>query len=149
MTDPETHETDEQPAENEQPDEQPATYTEWLDAIERGEGFYLESPKGRGSLPPRRVCPHTGSTELARQRLPETGTIETYSVVHVAAPKFADDTPYVSAIADFGAVRLTGILRGVDPATDGDDPVSVGDEVRVTVATRETTADRLVVFDPV
>lgn len=123
--------------------EQPATYDEWLDAIENGEAFYLESPAGHGSLPPRRVCPHSGSTELSREPLPEMGTIETYTVVHVAAEKFNDDTPYVSAVVDFGPVALTGILRGVDP-----EAVAVGDEVTVTVEPRETTDDRLVVFRP-
>ena len=123
--------------------EQPATYDEWLDAIENGEAFYLESPAGHGSLPPRRVCPHSGSTELSQEPLPEMGTIETYTVVHVAAEKFNDDTPYVSAVVDFGPVALTGILRGVDP-----EAVAVGDEVTVTVEPRETTDDRLVVFRP-
>ena len=127
-----------------QPTDQPATYDEWLDAIAAGEAFYLESPEGHGSLPPRRVCPHSGSTELSQQPLPETGTVETYTVVHVAAEKFSDDTPYVSAVVDFGPVALTGILRGVEPET-----VAVGDEVTVTVETRETTDDRLVVFRPV
>ena len=120
-----------------------ATYDEWLDAIESGEGFYLESPEGHGSLPPRRVCPHSGSTDLTRDPLPETGTIETYTVVHVGATKFDDDTPYVSAVVDFGPVAVTGVVRGVDP-----EAVAVGDEVTVTVETRETTDDRLVVFRP-
>lgn len=124
-------------------DDQPATYDEWLDAIETGEAFYLESPAGHGSLPPRRVCPHSGSTKLSRRPLPETGTIETYTVVHVAAEKFSEDTPYVSAVVDFGPVELTGVLRGVDPTA-----VAVGDEVTVTVETRETTDDQLVVFRP-
>jgi len=122
---------------------QPATYDEWLDAIDAGEGFYLESPEGHGSLPPRRVCPHSGSTDLSEEPLPETGNIDTYTVVHVAAEKFADDTPYVSAIVDFGPVALTGIVRGVDHET-----VDTGDEVGVTVETRDTTEDRLVVFRP-
>ncbi|WP_253738041.1 Zn-ribbon domain-containing OB-fold protein [Halohasta salina] len=119
------------------------TYDEWLDAIDAGEGFYLRSPEGHGSLPPRRVCPHSGSTDLSREPLPETGSIETYTVVHVGATKFDDDTPYVSAVADFGPVAVTGIVRGVDPES-----VAVGDEVGVTVETRETTDDRLVVFRP-
>ena len=127
-----------------QPTDQPATYDEWLDAIAAGEAFYLESPEGHGSLPPRRVCPHSGSTELSQQPLPETGTVETYTVVHVAAEKFSDDTPYVSAVVDFGPVALTGVLRGVEP-----EAVAVGDEVTVTVEPRETTDDRLVVFRPV
>jgi len=130
-------------------DDQPASYTEWLDAIEAGEGFYLESPTGEGSLPPRRVCPETGSTDLTRTPLPETGTIETYSVVHVAAPGFADDTPYVSAIADFGSVRITGVVAGVDPEAIGDTTDLIDTKVRLTVETRETTDDRLIVLSPV
>lgn len=122
-------------------DEQPATYNEWLDAIAANEGFYLESPEGHGSLPPRRVCPHSGSTDLTQKPLPETGIIETYSVVHVAAETFSEDTPYVNAVVDFGPVGLTGVVRGVDA-----EQVGVGDEVRVTIETRETTDDRLVVF---
>lgn len=120
-----------------------ATYDEWLDAIESDEGFYLLSPEGHGSLPPRRVCPHSGSTDLSQELLPETGTVETYSVVHVGATEFADDTPYITAVVDFGPVELTGIVRGVDP-----EAVAVGDEMIVTVETRETTDDRLVVFRP-
>jgi len=123
--------------------EKAVTYDEWLDAIDAGEGFYLRSPEGHGSLPPRRVCPHSGSTDLKREPLPETGTIETYSIVHVGATTFEDDTPYISAVVDFGAVELTGVVRGVDP-----EAVAVGDAVGVTVETRETTDDRLVVFRP-
>ena len=136
--------TDEHPA----TDGQPASYDEWLDAIDASEGFYLESPAGVGSLPPRRVCPETGSTDLTRQPLPEIGTIETYSVVHVAPPGFADDAPYVSAIADFGPVRITGVVRGVDPDAIDEDSELIGTEVRVTVETREMTDDRLVVLSP-
>ena len=126
---------------------QSASYDDWLDAIAAGEGFYLESPDGTGSLPPRRRCPETGSEDLTRQSLPETGTIDTMTVVHVAAPGFADDTPYVSAIASFGPVRLTGIVRGVDPESVGDGSL-VGERVTLDIEHRETTDDRLVVFRP-
>lgn len=118
-------------------------YDDWLDAIEAGEGYYLESPTGEGSLPPRQICPHSGSTDLTERPLPETGEIETYSVVHVASPGFADDAPYATAIAEFGPVRLTGLVRGIDP-----EAVEVGTEVTVDVETRETTDDRIVVFRP-
>jgi len=84
-----------------------------------------------------------GRPSLIQEPLPEIGAVETYTVVHVAAEKFNDDTPYVSAVVDFGPVALTGILRGVDP-----EAVAVGDEVTVTVEPRETTDDRLVVFRP-
>jgi len=83
-------------------------YDEWLDALAEGEG-YAPRVSGRTRVaPPRRVCPECGSATLSEEALAETGTVETYSVVHVAGPQFADDTPYVNAIADFGPVRLTG-----------------------------------------
>ncbi|ESS08991.1 MAG: putative nucleic-acid-binding protein containing a Zn-ribbon [uncultured archaeon A07HN63] len=124
---------------------QSASYDAWLDAVAADQGFYLEGPDGTGSLPPRRCCPETGSDDLTREPLPDTGTIDTATVVHVAAPGFADDTPYISAIASFGPVRLTGVVVGVDPDAVGDGSL-IGETVTVDIETRETTADRLVVF---
>ncbi|WP_128905507.1 Zn-ribbon domain-containing OB-fold protein [Halorubrum amylolyticum] len=122
-----------------------AAYDEWLDALAGGEGYALVCPGGHGSLPPRRVCPECGSTALSEEPLAETGTVETYNVVHVAGPRFADDTPYVNAVADFGPVRLTGVLHGVDPETDA---VAVGDSVAVGVEARATDGEPLVVLRP-
>jgi len=122
-----------------------AAYDEWLDALADGEGYALVCPDGHGSLPPRRVCPECGSTSLAEEPLAETGSVETHSVVHVAGPRFADETPYVNAIADFGPVRLTGVLRGVESAPDA---VAVGDRVAVGVEARATDGEPLVVFRP-
>ncbi|WP_050034109.1 Zn-ribbon domain-containing OB-fold protein [Halorubrum halophilum] len=120
-------------------------YDEWLDALADGEGYALVCPDGHGSLPPRRVCPECGAAALSEGPLAETGTVETYSVVHVAGPRFADDTPYVNAIVDFGPIRLTGVLRGVEPATEA---VAVGDRVAVGVEERATDGEPLVVFRP-
>lgn len=120
-----------------------AGYDEWLAALMDDEGYALVCPEGHGSLPPRRVCPDCGSTALSEDPLAETGTVETYSVVHVAGPRFADDTPYVNAVVDFGSVRLTGVLRGAEP-----DAVAVGDRVAVAVEERATDAEPLVVFRP-
>ena len=116
-------------------------YDDLLDAIAEGEGFYLECPEGHGSLPPRRVCPHCGATDLEEVPLPESGAIETFTTVHVASPEFADDTPYVTAIADFGTVYLTGVVRGVEP-----DEVEVGLEVTPDVDETETTGERVLVL---
>ncbi|OYR83719.1 nucleic acid-binding protein [Halorubrum sp. E3] len=91
------------------------------------------------------MCPECGATALAEEPLAETGRVETYNVVHVAGPQFADDVPYVNAVADFGPVRLAGVLRGVEPALDA---VSVGDRVAAGVEERATDGERLVAFRP-
>jgi uncharacterized OB-fold protein len=120
-----------------------ADYKAWLDALDAGEGYALVCPDGHGSLPPRRVCPECGSSALSREPLAETGRIETFSVVHVPSPRFADDAPYVTAVADFGPVRTTGVLRGVDS-----DEATVGLSVEVGVEERATDGESLVVFRP-
>lgn len=121
-----------------------AGYDELLDAIESGEGYYLECPEGHGSFPPRHVCPHCGDRELEEQPLPETGTIQAHTVVHVPTPRFADDAPYATAVVDFGPVTLTGQVTGVDPSA-----VENRETVTVDVGRTETDDERLVVFEPV
>lgn len=101
-----------------------AGYDEWLDAIADGDGYYLECPNDHGWLPPRRVCPTCGERTLERRSLAPEGTVVTYTVVHVPTPEFEGSEPYVTAIAEFDAVRVTGILLEVDP-----DAVSLGDRV--------------------
>ncbi|WP_254767763.1 Zn-ribbon domain-containing OB-fold protein [Salinilacihabitans rarus] len=118
-----------------------ADYDDWLDAVETDEAFYIECPEGHGLLPPRRICPDCASTELVERPLPETGVIETFTVVHVPTPSFADDAPYATAVADFGPVRLTGQVTGVDP-----DDVEEGLAVGLTVGISETSGDRLLTF---
>lgn len=122
-----------------------AGHDAWFDALADGEGYALVCPDSHGSLPPRRVCPECGADSLAEESLAETGTVETYSVVHVAGPRFADDTPYISAIVDFGPVRLTGVVRGVAPESDA---IAVGDRLSVGVEDRVTDGAPLVVFRP-
>ena len=119
-----------------------AGYDEWVAALADGGGFYLACPNGHGLLPPRRVCPDCGSRDLSSEPLPATGRIETFSEVHVAAPAFADETPYVTAVAGFGPVRLTGVVRGTDA-----DGVSVGAAVRA--GAEELGGGPTVVFRPV
>ncbi|MFC7186385.1 Zn-ribbon domain-containing OB-fold protein [Halorubrum yunnanense] len=122
-----------------------ADYAEWLDALAAGEGYALVCPDGHGSLPPRRLCPECGSTSLSREPLAETGRVETFSVVHVPSPRFADDVPYVTAVVDLGPVRATGVLRGVDPEGDA---VAVGLSVEAGVEKRATDGEPLVAFRP-
>lgn len=116
-------------------------YDDLLDAIAEGEGFYLECSEGHGWLPPRRVCPECGATDLEEVGLPEVGVVETCTTVHVAGPAFVDDAPYVTAVADFGNVRLTGVVRGVDA-----EDVAVGMEVTAEVGETETAGERVLIL---
>lgn len=128
-------------------DEEPARdggYDDLLDAIEEGEPYYLACDEGHGSLPPRHVCPECGSPDLTETPLPDSGTIEAHTVVHVPTPRFLDDAPYVTAVVDFGSVRLTGQVRGVDPQE-----VSNGQSVGVDVGRTKTDDERLLIFEPV
>ncbi|MFC7204283.1 Zn-ribbon domain-containing OB-fold protein [Haloferax namakaokahaiae] len=120
-----------------------AAYDDWLAAIGDGDGYYLACPDGHGSLPPRRSCPHCGAAELTEEPLPATGELVTFSEVHVPAPRFADDAPYVTAIASFGPVRLTGIVRGVESAD-----VQLGMKVVPDVGESVTTGETMLVFRP-
>ena len=117
-------------------------YDEWVDSLEEG-GFYLDCANGHGSLTPRRVCPECGSRDLSERPLPEAGEVVTFSEIHVAPPAFEGETPYVTAIADFGPVRVTGVLRGVDA-----DAVEIGTAVGVDAADHGGTGRRLVVLEP-
>lgn len=118
-------------------------YDEWIDALASGEGYYLECPEGHGSLPPRRICPECGAAGLSQRPLADSGEVETFSVTHVPAPRFADDAPYAIAIASFGDVRLTGQLKDV-PLEN----VEVGTVVTVDVEESETSGEPVVVFRP-
>ncbi|MDQ2051799.1 OB-fold domain-containing protein [Natronolimnohabitans sp. A-GB9] len=116
-------------------------FDEFLDALEEGDGYYLECSNGHGLLPPRRVCPHCGDRELTRRPLPATGEIVTHTSVAVPTPQFDDDAPYVTAIASFGPVRITGIVADAD-RTD----VEIGQPVAVDVEANATTGERTITF---
>jgi uncharacterized OB-fold protein len=118
-----------------------AGYDDFLDALAEGEGHYLECAEGHGSLPPRSVCPHCGDRDLSETPLPETGTVDSCSTIHVPTPSFADDAPYVVAVVDFGSVRLTGQVRATP------ENVEVGTEVSPGVGETATTGERLVTFE--
>lgn len=116
-------------------------YDDWLDSVEDGNGYYVECDEGHGWLPPRRVCPDCGSRDLHDEPLPDSGTVATHTTITVATPQFENDAPYVTAIADFGPVSVTGLVRGADD-------VAIGDVVGIEVGERETTGERAVVFRP-
>lgn len=118
-------------------------YHDWLAAVADDESYYLECEEGHGYLPPRRICPDCGSRDLSETPLPDAGEIATYTTISVPSPSFSDDAPYVTAVADFGSVRVTGIMPDVDP-----EDVETGMVVGIDVGERVTTGDELVVFEP-
>lgn len=120
-------------------------FDEWLDAL-GGDGYYLACPEGHGSLPPRRTCPHCGARDLTEEPLPEEGVVETYTQIHVAGPEFEGETPYVTAVASFGPVRLTGVFGGLG---DEKPEPTVGQRVRVDTEPNPNTDESMVVFRPV
>jgi uncharacterized OB-fold protein len=120
-----------------------AGYDDWLDAVEAGEPYYLESPSGNGWLPPREIDPETGERELSEKPLPETGEILTFTITNVAGPSFADDAPFVVAVVQFGPVRVTGQVRGIDH-----EDVEIGQDVTLSVGENETEGERVIVFEP-
>jgi uncharacterized OB-fold protein len=120
-----------------------AGYDDFLDRLEDGDPYYLESPSGNGWLPPRQIDPETGERDLSEESFPETGEILTYTQTNVAGPSFADDAPYIVAIAEFGPIRLTGQVRGIDL-----EDLEVGQTVGIDVGESETSGERLVVFEP-
>ena len=119
------------------------SYEAFCAAIEAGEGFYLECQDGHGSVPPRRVCPACGAQSLTARALPKTGTVQAQTEVHVATPAFADLAPYVSALADFDPVTLTGIV--VETTLD---TVEYGTEVTVGVERSDDRERPTLVFEP-
>lgn len=100
-------------------------FDDLLNAIDRGDGYYIICSNGHGSLPPLRVCPECGDSNLRKENLPNGGTIITYTEIRVPAPEFMGETPIV-AIADFEGVRLTGRLIGDLNTAEVGLPVTLG-----------------------
>jgi hypothetical protein len=118
-----------------------ADFDDFLDAVAAGEPTYRSCPAGHASLPRQRVCPECGQRPLRERDLPADGVVVAHTVVHVPAPAFADDAPYVTALADFGPLELTGVVRGVDP-----ERVETGLPIELAVGETQTHGERLLVF---
>jgi uncharacterized OB-fold protein len=121
-----------------------AGYDDFLDAVAEGEPYYLETDEGGAQLPPMPHDPATGEAGLTEQPLPDAGEILTHTTTHIAAPQFEDDAPYVTAVAAFGPVNVTGQLRGIDH-----EDVEIGQTVTLGVERSETRDERVLVFYPV
>ncbi len=82
---------------------------------------------GLTAFPPRLICPGCGSTDFEETRLPDTGTILTYTVIRVAPSQFVDEAPYA-----VGVVELEGGTRITTQITDVPlDKIAIGQKVKV------------------
>jgi len=86
-------------------------------------------------FPPRRVCPHCRGTAFRKVRLCDRGRIITYTIQHVSAPAFADQTPFaVGIIETDDGVRLMAQIVDFPP-----EKLRTGERVRL--AFRRIQAD--------
>lgn len=113
-------------------------YDAWLDALEAGDGYYLRG-EGSATVPPA----VTGGDDLECEPLPETGMVESKTVIRVPHPDFGTDAPYAIAIVDFGPVTLTGQVIATAP-----EEVETGLEVVPTVRECNSSGKRFVAFRP-
>lgn len=87
-------------------------------------------------------CPYHGSTQLEETDTPEASALTPYTQVSVPTPQFAEDAPYITAIASFGPVDVTGILN--DTASKH---VDIGNDVTLTVDQRESHSSQMAVSE--
>lgn len=82
---------------------------------------------GKIFFPPRQVCSGCGKETFRADRLPETGTVATFTVIHVAPDRFAEETPYAVGIVELdNGVRVTGQIVDCRP-----DEIDIGSKVRI------------------
>ena len=84
---------------------------------------------------PRSVCPHCMAADLEWVDASGTGVVHAFTVVHRAAPGFADEAPYVVALVELAEgprmmTRLLGVAPGeaeigmaVEVAIEGEPPL--------------------------
>jgi uncharacterized OB-fold protein len=104
----------------------PDWFDHFTDAIESDEQQSLVCGAcGHGTLPPRRLCPACGSTELSREPLSGRGAVRSFTEISVTTPKFHGETPYAVVLVELDeGLTLAGQLREVTA-----EDVAIGDEV--------------------
>ncbi len=82
---------------------------------------------GKVFFPPRLVCSSCQGREFTKVTLAQAGTVETFTVIHVAPTGFGDQTPYAVGIVKLDdGVKLTAQI--VDCELD---KLAIGDRVRL------------------
>ena len=67
-------------------------------------------------LPPKPMCTYCLSTKLRWIELVGSGTLISYTVIHIAPEQFQSLVPYIVGILEFeNGLRLPGMIRNLDP----------------------------------
>jgi uncharacterized OB-fold protein len=70
---------------------------------------------GKIHLPPRPLCDNCYSQEFDWMQISGKGTLVTYTVIHIAPPKFQAMTPYTVGIVQLeNGLRMPGIISGIE-----------------------------------
>jgi uncharacterized protein len=82
---------------------------------------------GKIFFPPRLVCSNCRGREFTKVILAQTGTVETFTVIHVAPNGFGDQTPYA-----VGIIKLDDGVKITAQIVDAElDKLAVGDRVKL------------------
>ncbi|MBI3183395.1 MAG: Zn-ribbon domain-containing OB-fold protein [Myxococcales bacterium] len=78
-------------------------------------------------FPPRLVCSKCRGREFTKTVLPQTGKVETFTVIRVAPTGFTDEAPYAVAV-----VKLDDSIRVMAQVVDCEvEKLAIGDRVRL------------------
>ncbi len=73
------------------------------------------------------ICPECGAREFETVKLPDTGTILTYTVIRVAPSQFVDEAPYAVGVVELeDGTRITAQIADVPL-----DQIAIGGKVKV------------------
>jgi len=82
---------------------------------------------GKRFYPPRLVCPECGGRKFETYNMPETGKLETFTVIRVAPSQFSDQAPYA-----IGVIAFDDGLQMMGQIVDGDlEALKIGQEMRL------------------
>lgn len=82
---------------------------------------------GKVFFPPRLVCNECRSRQFSRVTLPQTGTLETFTIIRVAPTGFGDEAPYAVGVIQLAeGLKVTAQVVDCDPET-----LTIGQKLRL------------------
>ena len=90
---------------------------------------------GKIHLPPRTICDNCFSKDFEWTKIPRTGKLLTYTVIHIAPAQFQSISPYTVGIVQLeNGVKLPGMIQGTQL-----EQLKVGMSLSVEFGTCETS----------